>query len=211
MLGCFLPAFSPRLQAASLRRRFRPQLEALETRDCPSGGPLSITSFTTAVVTGKVVHLSGQIQDTNTNVIVTLNFTGAAKGAATAATDGSFAVDVTAANLGTVTAVATDDQSATSDAATAQIVCAPPQIQGFRAVHTGGNYWTLSGTVVAQTAGNVLVNFGGLTVLINTNTSSQADGTFSFTVDLQGQTGQVTAQAIDCWNQPSNVATWFVN
>jgi hypothetical protein len=211
MLGCFLPTVSPRPQAPSVRRRFRPRLEALETRDCPSGGPLSITSFTTAVVTGKVVHLSGQIQDTNPNPTVTLNFTGAASGTTQASANGSFAVDVTADSLGSVMAVATDNLQATSDPAKAAIVCAAPQIQGFTAVHGLGDYWTLSGTIVAQTAGNVLVNFGGLTVLVNQHTTSQSDGTFTITIDLQGQTGPATAQAIDCWNQPSNVATWVVS
>jgi hypothetical protein len=210
MLAFFLPAFAPRPRAPSPRRRFRPQLEALETRACPNSVPLCITSFTTAVVTGKVVHLSGQIQDLNINPTVTLTFTGAASGTTQALANGTFGVDVTADNLGTVTAVATDNLQATSDPETANIVCAPPQIQDFTAVHGLGNYWTLSGRIVAQAADNVLVNFGGLTVLVNQQTSSQSDGTFTFTIDLQGQTGQVTAEAIDCWNQYSNVATWVV-
>lgn len=201
MLG-FLTRSRPR--PASRPHSVRLSLEWLEGRNLMSAP--SIMNFTATTLPDHVAQLSGMVADANPGT-VQITFSGAATGSTTANSAGNFSYSTTNAVLGSVTAVAVNQQNVSSNPVTATLRNAAPVITSFNAVQGSGGYWTFSGTVTDDTPAGATVTFAGLPELAGKKITVNADGTFSYTVQLQpGESGMVTAQATDVWGQTSNVA-----
>src|SRR5262249_51294077 len=149
-------------------RRYRPQVEHLEERFCldggsngssflPGPGPV-ITSFTVHMLTRKSVELDGTVADPHPGS-GTVTVGGVMTGAVSTNRDGSFSFTADASSLGTVTAVATDDRSLTSNPAGGQVVSNPPQIDSFYGGVQSGNTWTFQGHVTDESPAGLTVAF----------------------------------------------------
>src|SRR5260370_27529374 len=93
------------------RRWFRPQLEHLETRYCPTGPVIAIGSLSAIPEAARVVHVSGTVtvqNDTPSNCAV--NLSGVVSGTLSVHSDGTFSADLTATGPGQITGVASDAQ-----------------------------------------------------------------------------------------------------
>jgi hypothetical protein len=188
--------------------RFRPTLEALEDRCCPTTISLNITNQS-----GCQVMLSGHVDDLDPGGL-TVQLSGHYSGAATTDATGNYAVTVTASGLGAVYAVTTDRLGQTSNTAEADITCPPPRIVNFMAVRESGSTYTFSGTVQAGygSAATLVVSFSGFPEVQNVVVSVGSDNTFHFTVDLsKTDIGLVSVQTTDWWGQVSNVAQTYVD
>jgi hypothetical protein len=195
-------SFFARARSNSPSFRFRPTLEALEGRDCPSALTLNVTKLTLRNVT-----LSGQFSDPNPGG-VTINFTGVYTGSAGTAADGSYSVNVTATSLGTITAAASD----TGVTVQATITDTAPVINNFQAVRVVNNTFTISGTVSDPQVAGTVVTFSGLPDMNGHTITVRADGSFSFAVDLTpGEFGTLNAQATDAWGLASALARTYVS
>jgi carbon monoxide dehydrogenase subunit G len=184
-------------------RRFRPNLERLETRDCPAG-PV-IATFTATNTTGTVVQLTGTVTDPNP-ASVSINFSGVMSGSTTADANGNFSFTANAAGLGTVNAVGTDSQQLQSNTAQAQVTCPKPTLTLNWDLVTQ-NEVLLYGKVTAPTASGLTVT---LTGVVSGTTVSDANGDFSVTLNASG-VGNVSATLADVWNQVSNPASVTVS
>jgi hypothetical protein len=73
----------------------------------------------------------------------------------------------------------------------------PPKITNFSASHSNG-MWTFSGTVVDETPGGLTVTFGGaIPAMVGRTVTTNANGSFSLTVNLNGDDGEVSAITTD--------------
>jgi hypothetical protein len=197
--------------------RARPALEWLEARDCPDVTPLALGAPPTITLNYNFgaqhnVTLSGHVSDlqpANLNV----EFSGQVSGTAKTNANGDYSVTLQAANLGEVDAQVTDDQGMTATAA-AQLEDPTPQISNFKAVETEGDIWTFTGQVTAGYASGLTVNFSGTPVSMQGKSATvNAEGTFSFTIRLDGQpddNGTVLAQVTDWWGYTSNKPGYYV-
>jgi len=66
-----------------------------------------------------------------------------------------------------------------SNAAIADSLNPPPQIINFAASEVGGNIWVVSGTVIDDNLGSIVVELGGY-LLDGENVCPAADGSFSY-------------------------------
>ncbi|MBI3410245.1 MAG: hypothetical protein HY040_18035 [Planctomycetes bacterium] len=194
--------------------RFRPTLEALEARDCPSGngggygGGASPPTITLQVqnLDQNTIVLSGRVTDASPGGL-TVKFGGVYAGTCVTNADGTFSKTVAAASVGTESAVTKDSASLVSNVALAQVHSNAPQIVDFVASHTTGNIWVLTGKVIDESPGGLTVYLNGMG-LNNAAVTVNSDGTFSYTVQLDPNAdGIITAVTTDWFGLTSNTAS----
>lgn len=183
-------------------RSFRPTLERLEARDCPS----TIT-LTAAVGSNNVVMLSGQVTGTPSPGGLTVQLTGTANGYATTDASGNFRVTLQASGPGQESASTTDGQSNT---ATTMVQMAT--IDDFGYIEGPARTFQFVGHVTGGVEGEK-VNLGGIKDLQGQSTTLDANGSFSVTVILDGlpdDNGDAWAQVVDANGVTSNMALDWV-
>lgn len=190
-----------RSRAPVARRLTRLTLEALETRDCPAAPALTLTA---EMLPDQLVHLSGVVTDEQPQATL-VQFMGAVKGVAAPDAAGNYSAVVPADSIGTVTAIASDVESLTSDPAEAGLTSNPPVIVNFTATPDGPYRWIFSGEVIDEAA-------CGLTVLLSGpgNFSATAvvgeDGRFCYVATFTGTPPEsVCAQTWDWWGLESEI------
>jgi hypothetical protein len=177
---------------------FRPLLEVLEARDCPSGS----LSMAVNYQPNHQVILYGVLSGEPNNAGQVIGFSGAASGAATTDSNGYYNVTLTASQLGQVNAVDAADPAATAQAT---LTSSASMMNNFIAVQDGGGYWDFKGQVTGAPTSGMVVNFGGL--IQGQHINVNPDGTFDLYMYLApNQMGIVTAQATDWWGDTSNSA-----
>jgi hypothetical protein len=238
MLHWFWPNPQKARRAPAKRPRTILQLEALESRDCPSALPITpspgtdsatatapaaiaqppvndtATSLTVSAMPGpnRTATVTGQVSG-NAPAGLTVTLSGVVSGSVTTNANGTFTWTGPASALGQVQATVTDASGVTVAAFTT-LTDPPPAIVNFKAISNGYNSWTFTGQVQDAYAPGMVVQLGGIPSLANSNASAtvQANGTFSCTLLLQpGEQGFGTAQCSDSWGQSSNQATAFVS
>ena len=147
------------------------------------------------------VTVSGQVASVAPgNLTVTL--TGGVNAQVTTAEDGTFSYTTTAYMFGNVQATTTDPWGQQSAPAQATLTPAAPVISLNPPVYGPNGSVTLSGQVTANDPGNLTVT---LTGMVNTQVTTNPDGTFSYTTTTWGL-GDVQATTTDTWGQGSNAA-----
>jgi hypothetical protein len=190
-----------------LERHFRPTLETLEGRDCPSSMSFSVSESGP----NHTILLTGQVSDPNPGAGLTIQFSGACNASTVTAADGSFFLSCPAATLGTITASATNGDN-TICSAQAILNSKAPTIASFQAVRGVNNLYTFSGRVSDEFPGGLTVSFSGLEPLNGQTAIVGPDGSFSISVYLpQGETGEASVQVADWWTLQSNVASVYVS
>ncbi|MBI1916875.1 MAG: hypothetical protein HYS12_19380 [Planctomycetes bacterium] len=154
----------------------------------------------------QVVHVSGHVTD-EFNSGLTVTFSGAASGNTTTDSNGDFSTNLTATQLGTLNANVSDQWSQAAQAASVTLTNSAPVIQDFTGTDLGSGLWQFTGRVVDEAAAGLVVRFSGL---FTATTTVNADGTFSLTVNLGSQTGEVDCQVTDWWNVDSAMVAWFI-
>ncbi len=179
-------------QARPFRPSFRPALERLEARDCPTSIGLSFMLSATSTS----VYLYGSA--TNAPPNTTVQFSGVASGSVALNSSGGFNLQLTATGLGVETAT-------TSDGASAQVTLTDynaPLISSFTTTEFQGGYVMFSGHVNGTVFAGEQITFGGsIPALKGQTVTVNSYGTFSFVAHLQtGDDGTVTAAATpDVW------------
>jgi hypothetical protein len=192
-----------RKPAGVSHHRQRLSLERLEPRDCPAfvgpGTPLppAILSFSTHVLPGHMVVLSGVVTDSNPPG-VGVTFSGAASGSAGCDATGYFSYTAPDANLGKVTAVAVDEIGLSSAPAKTVISVASPTV-ALAMTYGSQRTVTLSGQVSDIDAGSLSLNFTGV---VTGSVSVNSNGTFTLTTTATGL-GTIQASTTDLWGQLS--------
>jgi hypothetical protein len=187
-------------------------LEQLESRYCPAPVITNFQAHAEPMVNTKQVELTGSVSD-NAAGPFTVTFSGSGVSITTTAS-GTFDVITSATSLGTVTAVATNNNTQVSGSPVdASIQDGTPSIVNFTASHVMGNMWTFSGQVIDdQSVGGLVVTLGGLPSLQGVTVTTNSQGWFSYTCQLgAGESGTATAQTQDIWGVLSNVAWTVVN
>ena len=191
----------------SPRKCYRPRFDALEARDCPTGMPPTISTFTVMPAGPMLYSLSGSVMD-EAPAGLAVNFTGVYTGSALTDSFGNFSVNVTPSQLGAITADVTDNEGLAATPVQRSCSSFAPNITltGSRQVN---NMWHFSGMVMDEHAPGLTVTFGG--ILAGKQATVASNGTFSLTVVLaEGQEGTATARTIDWWGHESNVAQYIV-
>jgi hypothetical protein len=192
---------------ATPRRTFRPMLEALETRDCPS---LAITNFSanpTNAPGSRQVELKGTVSG---GVIQqeTVAFTGEVAATVGVDSSGNFDYIGSAGGLGTVTAVASGMSNythVTSAPATALITSTAPVITSFYVSAAGAGTWTFYGHVSDPSPSGIFVQFGGAYQVAGLYAITDASGNFSATFFIPNLANtDVSASCQDVWGLLSN-------
>jgi large repetitive protein len=279
MMFGYLFATRPKSQA-KLQRSFRPTVEALEARDCPTlhvtlaalvlpahqvrlsgtvAGGAGLNLYFNGVVTGNVttdangnfsyttaqatlgtvnaqgmntdqasasiavtppslsslaiaygaqrsVTVSGTLNDIDA-ASQTVHFGGVVSGSAVTDGSGHFSFTANASALGTINVGEMDLWGQASSPASVTVTSAAPVIQNFTAVNEALNIWIFTGNVVDESAAGLTITFGGCAALNGQTTTVQADGSFSFTIQLPAGTDcTVTAITTDWWGLMSNTA-----
>jgi hypothetical protein len=145
--------------------------------------------------------LSGQVTDENPATVV-VTFGGVAVGATSPDAGGSYSFPTVASGLGTVTAVALDEEGLGSGIVEADLTSMPPTVS--LSLQYGEQRWvTLSGTVSDEVPGGLTVTFTGV---VNSSITTNSDGSFALTVQASAL-GDVNASTADQWGLTSNTAT----
>jgi hypothetical protein len=187
-------------------------LESLEHRDQPSANP-SILNYSATEVGNGLFQVTGQVSDTNPgNLSVTFGGTTSDTGAtATTNADGTFSETVQLStngnNAGYLTATATDNQGLSSSPVEVYLnptsqtpVLTPPTIANLSDAYLGNGQFMITGQVLDPSPGGLTVSFSGGTWANGLTTTTNADGTFSETVQLStngNNAGYLTATTTD--------------
>ena len=182
-------------------------VEQLESRYCPAAPVVTLTGVQ-ELATHRV-QLSGHVTD-EFNSGLTITFSGAASGNTTTDSSGDFATNLNASQLGTLNANVSDQWSQAAQAATVTLTNSAPVIENFTGTCLDGSIWKFTGRVVDEVAAGLVVRFSGLSAVSREMATVNSDGTFSLTVDLSGQHGNVQCQVTDWWNVDSTLATYTV-
>jgi hypothetical protein len=138
---------------------------------------------------------------------VTVQISGVASGSTTTDANGNYAITLTAGALGTAKAATADGKS---NVASVALNWSAPVIQDFACVELPNHWFTFTGKVIDPDAGGLTVRFGGgPESLQNQSTTTAADGTFSFTIQLNGtvdDNGTASAVVTNWWGQTSACA-----
>ncbi|MGE0606824.1 MAG: hypothetical protein AB7O62_06830 [Pirellulales bacterium] len=176
------------------------RFEHLESRDCPSAA--SISSLMITPQQGTTVTLSGYVMDEQPST-VQLQFSGVVSGQATANASGYFQLVQQASGLGTITAVAHDNEGLTSSPYSAQLTSNVPAITNLSVMPTNnGKMVTITGTVMDESPGNRPVTLSGV---VSGTVTTNSSGSFSATLEASSL-GNVTATVTDVWGQVSTAA-----
>jgi hypothetical protein len=182
---------------------FRPILERLEERDCPS----TIT-LAASVGNDNMVTLTGQVTATPSPGGLTVQLGGVAPGSATTDANGNFSVTLAAQGSGTEYAKTTDNQSNI-----AQIMVQMSTITEFGFMSSSLDMFTFYGHVTGPNVSGETVTFGGIKDLQGKTATVDANGNFMISVQLDGlsdDTGNATAMATDANGVTSNMAWIYV-
>ncbi len=201
-----LPALSRRRGRGAKAWSFRPSLEELEPRNCPSTISLSVGAVSPG---SKQISLSGQVADTSSPGGLTVLLSGVVGGTATTDANGNFSATLTASGQGIVYAATSDGQSNIVQAA---VTDPGTVIDEFWASTGSLNVFTFTGHVQGGYQGEV-VNFSGLKDLDGQSATVDANGGFRFTTQLDGRQddeGDAYAQATDAWGVQSNEASYWI-
>ena len=198
-------------------RRFCPSLEALESRDCPSGGPPMpaappIIQMSSTASGPHQFTLVGHVTDAQPAGL-TVQLSGVYVGTVQTDADGNFTLAVDPDNLGIESANVTDEAGLASNQAQAIFSSMAPSITGFCGQRTLGHIWTFTGHVTDEYAAGLKITFGGaVQAMDGQSTTVDANGDFTFTIEIpDGQEGGVSAQTTDWWGLASNQAIWVVS
>ncbi len=180
-------------------RSFRPRLERLETRFCPTTS-LSL-SMNYACTSQNNVNFTGHLSGAPVEAGQTITISGGGVNT-TATTDanGNYSVTVPVTQLGNVSAVYMSGLQMAS--AMVNVNPAAPDITGFNAIQEPGGYWEFKGTVAGTPdPGGMTITFGGVPTVQGLTTTVAADGSFDVVFQLGGQTGVVSATTTDWWGR----------
>ncbi|HWB09353.1 MAG TPA: hypothetical protein VG826_09025 [Pirellulales bacterium] len=171
--------------------------------------PPQITGFSVMPTgQGKQVDLAGHVSaDTPAGLVVTFSGTAGLQTTSTM-TDayGNFNMVTTAASLGSVTAVVTDDWGAQSMPVTTQIMDNGPQMPSFTVVATGqGKQVDVSGNVGGMSSSGITVTFSG-SAGVSGSATTDSNGHFDL-VTSASRLGTVSAVATDVWGVSSGTGT----
>jgi hypothetical protein len=179
------------------RQSFRPFLERLETRFCPSS-----LSMNYAYGTGNNVTFSGQLTGApnDANQVIGISGYGANTQTTTDA-NGNYSVTVPVTQLGTVSAAyVVNGQQQASNSVT--VNPAAPQITNFAAVEEPNDYYEFTGTITGvPNPGGMTITLGGLQAVQGQTITVNANGTFSESFFMNGQAGNVNANTMDWWGR----------
>jgi hypothetical protein len=176
------------------------RVEALETRDCPTGPTPSLT-FTATITDGTNVLLSGTVADPHPETSV-VYFSGVATGKVQPDSSGSYHLLTPASGLGTISAQAEDAQLLVSNAVQQTISSTYPSVTLSNA-YGPNNTITLSGQVTDAESGGLTVTLGGAAT---GSVVTDSLGNFRYTT-TQWNAGSVSAQTANPWGLKSNVAS----
>jgi hypothetical protein len=183
-------------------------LERLELRDQPSAAPV-IVNFSDYEIGNGLVLLKGQVVDQNPGgLVVTFGGIASANGLTVVTNaDGTFSDTVQllldGTDVGFLTATTVDSQSLVSMPVAVfvnPIAHAGPVIIDFEAEQIGNGLFLISGQVVDQNPGGLVVTFGGDTTANGMTVTTTPDGTFSCTIRLPVDgtgAGTLTATTVD--------------
>ena len=200
--------FSRSLRKAPMSRAdsFRPTLEKLETRDCPSTIML-LTPYVAA--SSKEIAIYGQVTNTPSPGGLSVLLSGVVDGTTTTDSNGYFHYDATASGQGIVYAATGDGQSNIAQAAVTDL---GTTINDFMGICEPNHVWLFSGQVSGGYTGQV-VNFSGLHSLEGGSAKVDSSGNFNYAVQLDGKmddVGDAYAQTTDVWGMQSNEASYWV-
>lgn len=179
------------------RTRVPLSLEALETRDCPTAPQITMN---VTLLDDQMVRLSGTVMDEMPSSVF-ITFSGVVSDQTVPEPGGNYSLDVQASQLGWIYAQGVDDEAFGSNIVSYQLTSAVPSITLSVSYGTQRTV-TLSGSVTDEVRGGRLVAFTGR---VENSVFTQADGTFSLTVEAAGL-GNVLASTTDPWGQASNTA-----
>lgn len=198
-----------RSKSVPVKPSFRPTLERLEARDCPSTVNLMVYSISST----KNVTITGSVGNTNSQAGLTVAFAGVVSGTARTDSSGNFSVILPATGLGMINAATTDGQSNT-----AQFLLTDPnapQISSFTAMESTGDMFVFRGHVNNFVAGETISFSGMVKDMKGVTTTVNQNGDFAIAVQMDGlpdDNGSVYAVAsADAWGVMSNTASvWIV-
>ncbi len=190
--------------------RFRPGLEKLEDRDCPTA--TLITNMSVVNIAGSLTEVTGTVQAFNPQN-VEVDFSGVLSGSTQTFADGAFLFTGEASGPGGFTA-STADGSTSADGVVEGPGYGPagnggPTITNLAVVGVHQGVVEVSGIVQDTNAQTVTVNFGGA---ISGSTSPDANGLFTLSAQLGVKADSlgvgegvstITAQAVDPSGQSS--------
>jgi hypothetical protein len=183
--------------AAARPRSTRLTLEALEDRWCPAAP--SVTLSVTEMM-GHMVRLTGTVTDENP-ASATVSFSGVVSGGTTADAAGNYTAMAMASTLGTINAIAQDQEGLSSNPVQVNFTSAAPTITLTITYHPQRGI-TLSGQVTDEVPGGRTVSISGVA---NGYGMTNADGTFSIDLTASGL-GNIQASTSDSWGLTSNTA-----
>jgi hypothetical protein len=202
--------FSRSPKSAPVKRSsFRPNLERLEARDCPS--TVSLMCYTMS--SSKNVTIMGSVRDTPSPGGLTVALSGVVSGTVTTDSYGSFSAVLPATGLGTVNAATTDGQSNTAQFTLMDTMA--PQISSFYAMESTGDMFVFRGHVNNFVAGETISFSGMVKDMRGVTTTINQNGDFALAVEMDGladDNGSVYAVAsADAWGVESNTASVWIS
>jgi hypothetical protein len=224
MLGLFR---RPHLQGVGSRGRVVLSLERLEVRDQPNAVP-AIVNFSANEIGNGTFLINGQVVDQNPGgLVVAFGGVSSANGLTVVTNaDGTFSdivqLQVNGTDVGFLTATTVDAQGLVSTPVEVFLDPIPaspgtnaaPTVVNFSEEQIGNGLFLISGRVVDQNPGGLVVTFSGDTSANGTTVVTNADGTFSDTVQLQGGgtgAGFLTAMTIDANGLVSTPVALFLD
>ena len=166
-----------------------------------SAGITPQITLSAQVLPGQEVLLTGTVMDDLPGG-ATVTFSGAASGTAVTDANGNFSFTTTAAELGTVYAVAVDQNQQTTNTASAQIAVAAPLLTMYVSSVADG-LATFSGKLTDIDAEGETIHYSGAA---SGTVATDANGDFSITLPATG-TGTLTAVTTDLWGRLSDADT----
>ena len=158
----------------------------------------TITAFQIDSVDGTTVTLSGNVSD-ETPETVQVQFSGALLGSTTPNALGDFTYTGPADSLGTISAIATDEELLDSAVANVELTSDVPAFSGLTVQYGSGTEVTISGQVVDENPENLTVYFYGV---VEDTAVTDANGNFSlFVPDGVAMLGTVDLYVYDVWGQ----------